>query len=80
MPSRRDLASIESFLSGRTPGPTLFTENEKEFEHKVQIASAIAGGVFSRQIDPIFKIMDNKNFYISSIIELTNDLYDKLKK
>jgi hypothetical protein len=77
----KSFEAIKKWISGAEPQRTLFTENEKEFEHKLQIASAIAGGVFSRdKFNSLKEIQESSDFYVSFIVDITEELYSKLKK
>lgn len=66
---------------GQSKQAGMFDEQEKEFDDKLKIACAIAGGVFSRDQNNLLKnvINKDKDFYINTIVDLTNSLYEKLK-
>lgn len=67
-------AMLERAFSKVQPlGNTLFSENEKEFEHKLKIACAISSGIYSSNDN--WDVSDMNDFIVRS----TNDLYDKLK-
>lgn len=57
---------------------SLFSEQEKEFDDKLKIACAVTTGVLGHEKRDLLYKLDNK-FYCEKIVEITNDIYSKLK-
>lgn len=70
--------------NAQAPSNTLFSEQEKEFEHKVKIASSVAIAIYGHNTH-VFSDMPEELSSLSidernnRILEITNDLYEKLK-